>query len=212
MSGGDRVNIKKMIMKGKNCATKFIFTVAIILSLVLQGCSSFNRIIREDDIAYSTRRISLKYLLKDYDRRSPLLYVEQSVVKEIRDNNSVSYTAYDILHLNGSGFEVDNNIFFIVDDHAYQMQIDRRESDYSRTLSEETTDIQTSDSTSVTVATGYSFENSKITRFSYPVPLDVIKKINESNKMKLRYYSGPDMITVALRKRHLLKLKKLINE
>jgi hypothetical protein len=136
--------------------------------------------------------------------------VEQSVVKESGQGNGVTYKAYDILTLSGSSFEVSDDIFWIIDGQAYPMKIDRRESDFSRSISEETKDIAISDSTSVNVVTGYSYENRKIARFSYTVPREVVDKTRVSKSLMLRYYSGPDMMTVKLRNHNLNRLKRVI--
>jgi hypothetical protein len=187
-----------------------ILAVAIILGVSLPGCFPLNRVISEEDVAYSTKRVSLRYILRDYNRRSPLISVEQSVVKESGQGNGVTYKAYDVLTLSGSSFEVSDDLFWIIDGQAYPMKIDRRESDFSRSISEETKDIAISDSTSVNVVTGYSYENRKIVRFSYTVPREVVDKTRVSKSLMLRYYSGPDMMTVKLGSHNLNKLKRVI--
>lgn len=171
-----------------------------------------NRIVVEDDIAYSTRRATLRYILKDHDRRSPLVYVDQTIVRETGTNYLTAFTAYDILNLTGTSFYVDDKVFLIIDNEAYPMKLENKELDYIRTVSEETEDIAVSDSTSVTVTTGYSFNNSKVTRFSYSLPEEVVTKIINAEKILFRYYSGPSMMTVPLKQRNLDKLKMLVGD
>ena len=90
------------------------------------------------------------------------------------------------------------------------MVIDRIELENVRSISENTSSISTSDSTSVSVVTGYSENNRKITRFKYKIPVTTIAKIKESNQLSLRYYSGPSMISVKPKKKSINKLKQLI--
>ena len=177
---------------------------------VFQSCSTSNKIYSENDIVYSTKRFELKYSVKDRDRRSPLFYFTQSIIKEINPNNEISYTAYDVLSLSSSSFKLEDKVILIIDNEAYPMVIDRIELENVRSISENTSSISTSDSTSVSVVTGYSENNRKITRFKYKIPVTTIAKIKESNQLSLRYYSGPSMISVKPKKKSINKLKQLI--
>ena len=181
-----------------------------MICTVFQSCSTSNKIYSENDIVYSTKRFELKYSVKDRDRRSPLFYFTQSIIKELNPNNEISYTAYDVLSLSSSSFKLEDKVILIIDNEAYPMVIDRIELENVRSISENTSSISTSDSTSVSVVTGYSENNRKITRFKYKIPLTTIAKIKESNQLSLRYYSGPSMISVKPKKKSINKLKQLI--
>ncbi len=91
------------------------------------------------------------------------------------------------------------------------MVIDEMELENVKTISENTTDIQTSDSTTVSVTTGYSENNRKITRFSYKIPISTIMEIKKANQISIRYYSGPSMITVKPKNLSIKKIKELID-
>ena len=160
-------------------------------------------------MVYSTKRFELKYYVKDRDRRSPLFSITQSIVKEINPQNEISYSAYDVLSLSSSSFKLDEKVIFIIDNETYPMVIDEIELENVRSISENTSSISTSDSTSVSVVTGYSENSRKLTRFRYEIPLTTMEKIKESNQIYLRYYSGPDMITVKPKMKSINKLKQL---
>jgi hypothetical protein len=186
----------------------------IVISLVcvmLSSCSPYNRIYSEDDIVYSTKRFELKYDYKDRDRRTPIYFFTQSIVKEIDQNNNVSYRAYDVLFLTSSSFKLDEKVILIIDNKPYPMVIDEMELENVKSISENTTDIQTSDSTTVSVTTGYSENNRKITRFSYKIPVSTIMEIKKANQISIRYYSGPSMITVKPKNLSIKKIKELID-
>jgi hypothetical protein len=186
----------------------------IVIGLVctmLSSCSPYNRIYSEDDIVYSTKRFELKYDYKDRDRRTPIYFFTQSIVKEVDQNNNVSYRAYDVLFLISSSFKLDEKVIMIIDNKPYPMVIDKIELENVKTISENKTDIQTSDSTSVSVTTGYSENNRKITRFSYKIPLSTIMEIKKANQISIRYYSGPSMITVKPKNLSIKKIKELID-
>ena len=178
---------------------------------MLLSCSPYNRIYSEDDIVYSTKRFELKYDYKDRDRRTPIYFFTQSIVKEVDQNNNVSYRAYDVLFLISSSFKLDEKVIMIIDNKPYPMVIDKIELENVKTISENKTDIQTSDSTSVSVTTGYSENNRKITRFSYKIPLSTIMEIKKANQISIRYYSGPSMITVKPKNLSIKKIKELID-
>ena len=182
-----------------------------LISITFQSCSTSNKIYSENDIVYSTKRFELKYSVKDRDRRSPLFYFTQSIIKEINPNNEISYTAYDVLSLSSSSFKLEEKVILIIDNEAYPMVIDRIELENVRSISENTSSISTSDSTSVSVVTGYSENNRKITRFKYKIPITTIAEIKESDQLSLRYYSGPSMISVKPKKKSINKFKQLID-
>ena len=186
----------------------------IVIGLVctmLSSCSPYNRIYSEDDIVYSTKRFELKYDYKDRDRRTPIYFFTQSIVKEIDQIKNVSYRAYDVLFLTSSSFKLDEKVILIIDNKPYPMVIDEMELENVKSISENTTDIQTSDSTTVSVTTGYSENNRKITRFSYKIPISTIMEIKKSNQISIRYYSGPSMITVKPKNQSIKKIKELID-
>jgi hypothetical protein len=186
----------------------------IVISLVcvmLSSCSPYNKIYSEDDIVYSTKRFELKYDYKDRDRRTPIYFFTQSIVKEVDQNNNVSYRAYDVLFLISSSFKLDEKVILIIDNKPYPMVIDKIELENVKTISEDKTDIQTSDSTTVSVTTGYSENNRKITRFSYKMPVSTIMEIKKADQLSIRYYSGPSMITVKPKNLSIKKIKELID-
>jgi len=182
-----------------------------LVCTMLSSCSPYNRIYSEDDIVYSTKRFELKYDYKYRDRRTPIYFFTQSIVKEVDQNNNVSYRAYDVLFLISSSFKLDEKVIMIIDNKPYPMVIDKIELENVKTISENTTDIQTSDSTTVSVTTGYSENNRKITRFSYKIPISTIMEIKKADQLSIRYYSGPSMITVKPKKLSIKKIKELID-
>lgn len=186
----------------------------IVITLVctmLSSCSSYNKIYSEDDIVYSTKRFELKYDYKDRNRRTPIHFFTQSIVKEVDQNNNVSYSAYDVLFLTSSSFRLDEKVILIIDNKPYPMVLDKIELENEKTISENTTDIQTSDSTTVSVTTGYSENNRKITRFSYKIPVSTVMEIKKADQLSIRYYSGPSLITVKPKKLSIKKIKELID-
>ena len=179
-----------------------------VTALFLCACTT-NRIFTVNDIVYSSKRFELKYTVKDKDRRSPLIFFTQSIVKENNPGKEISYTAYDVLDMTNSSFKVDEKVFFIIDNEAFPMAVKRIELENTRNISENITSVSTSDSTSVSVVTGYSENNRKTTRFIYQIAPGVMNRIRTSGQFMIRYYSGPDMITVKPKNKSLQKIKQL---
>lgn len=188
----------------------YLVIVTGLFGIMLSACSTYNKIYTEDDIVYSTKRFELKYDYKNRSRRMPF-YFTQSIVKEVDKNNNVSYQAYDVISLTSSSFRVDEKAILIIDNKPYPMEIDKIELENVKTISENSTDIQTLDSTTVSVITGYSENNRKITRFSYKIPVSTMMEIKKASKIYIRYYSGPNMITVKPKKISIKKIKELID-
>jgi len=113
--------------------------------------------------------------------------------------------------MSSSSFKLEDKVFLIIDGEPFQMTLSSKELDTHRSISEDKTSVLASDSTSISVTTGYSENNSKIVRISYNISGDIISKIKSSNQIMLRYYSGPSMITVRMGYQTLKKLKHLID-
>jgi len=185
--------------------------ITFILSFILVSCRVTNKIFVENDIVFSTKRIELKLTYRDQDRRSPITYAEQSFIKEI-SNNVTTYKVYDILILTSLSYQVEDKVFIIIDNEVFAMVIDKKERENTKDIDEKKEDIATSDSTSISVVTGYSENNRKITRFSYRIPEKVIEKVKNTDNVLFRYYSGPNMLTLTLDGKKLKKLKQLIDK
>lgn len=184
----------------------------VLISIMFIGCISSSRIVVQDDIVNSSKRLELRYLIRDFNKRSPLLYLEQQLVKEIKSDNKYSIKVYDILTLNSSSFKLEDKVFLIVDKSVYPMALDIIEYDNVKSITSNTKDILTSDSTKVSVVTGYTENNNKITKFSYKLSEELINKIKTSKQVSIRYYAGPSMLTVKLKDKNLRKIKKLIDK
>jgi hypothetical protein len=185
--------------------------ITIIISFFLLGCGVTNRIIEKNDIVYGAKRLELKFVYQWQERRSPITYMEQTVVKEIT-NSGTNYQVFDAVTLKSSSFNLEDKVFLIIDNEVYPMVIERKELEGTRDIDEKKEDIKTSDSTRVSVVTGYSLNNRKITRFSYTLSESVVARIKSADRVSIRYYTGPEMLTVKLRAKRLRKLKKLIGK
>jgi hypothetical protein len=189
----------------------FFGLILALICFIFPSCFSSSKILVENDIVYSTKRIELKYFCRGNSWRSPLLYLEQSVTKEIKTNNESTIKVYDVVALTSSSFKLEDKVFMIIDNNVYPMPIDLIEYENAKSITENSENILTSDSTTISVNTGYSENNKKFTRFNYTLSNEIIDKIKNSDQVLFRYYAGPSMLTVKLKDKYLRKLKTLID-
>jgi len=194
-----------------------IFNLKALLMLTLsfvsiQSCIQTSKIYIENDLAFSSKRIKWEYTYYSQLRKSPLIYMEQSIIKEIKPNNQISYKVYDVLVLSDESFKLEDNVYLIIDDEAMPMDIENKEFEQTKSISTNNKEILTSDSTKVSVVTGYSENSRKIVRINYILKNDVIEKIKKAKHIIFQYYSGPDMITLELEGLNFEELKRALNE
>lgn len=101
-----------------------ISTGILMVLILLTGCSVNNKIFKEEDIVYSTSRYELKYTIKDKNRRSPLIFFTQTILKEKSAQNEVSYHVYDVLNLSNASYKLEEKVFLIIDNKPYPMDIE----------------------------------------------------------------------------------------
>jgi hypothetical protein len=87
---------------------------------------------------------------------------------------------YDVLILSGLSYQPSQQVFLLIDDDVFPIQPKGMEQENSRTVSQETKDITTADSTTISVVTGYTDSNRKITRFSYHLSDTIIEKLKHA--------------------------------
>ena len=195
----------------KNRVIRFSGLLTILFVMMLQGCSLFSRIIEEHDVVYDTHRKSLTLKLEDRNRLSQVLYVEKTFVKETNADQIVTVKVYDVLKMSGSGFNLEDRVFLIIDEDVFPLTLITKELEHTSYIDEDREDVKTSDSTSVSVVTGYSTNNQKITRLNYSLPAEITTKIQKANSISFRYYAGPKMSTISVLRSDLKKLKQLLD-
>ncbi len=194
----------------KNRVIRFSGLMTVLFVMTLQGCYLFSTIIEEHDVVYDTHRKSLTLNLENGNRRSHLRYVEKTFVKETSADQTVSLKVYDVLKMSVSGFNLEDRVFLIIDEVVFPLTINSKELEHTTSIDESREDVKTSDSTSVSVVTGYSTNNLNISRLNYSLSTEILSRIQEANSVFFRYYAGPEMSTIYIRYNDLKMLKKLL--
>lgn len=187
-----------------------LLSVFLLSVFLMTGCVITSRIRVEEDVVYGSKRVKWDYVYLDRDRYSPLMTVTQSIVKEINEGKEATLRVYDVLSLNARSHKPEQKVFLIIDGKVFPMTLRTAEFNNFSSFSEDTNDILTSDSTKVTVVTGYTEDRQLIAKFSYDLSAEVIQSAETSNSVSFRYYAGPSMMTVSLNGKSLNRFKKFL--
>lgn len=190
---------------------KFLFSAILLSSLFLNSCNSVSRIFESNDIVYNTKRFELELTNVDYPRRSPVFYSEQNIVKLIKEDNT-TYILYDLLMTKSKSYKIDDKVFMLINNQVFPLKIGHKEYEYAKQWKEDTDKVLKADSTQVTVVTGYSENNKKITRFQYNLSSELVSNIEKAKEISLRYYIGPDMVTLNIKGQRLARIQELIRK
>lgn len=191
--------------------TKCLNRCLLLLIVVLSSCSWAGRIYKKYDQVQAVERYELDLNYRVFDRRSPLLYMDQSIVKEVNAQGS-KYSVYDALVFDNLGYQVQNELYLLIDDEVFKPLVTKLEYENTREIQAKSEELMRADSTTLNVVTGYSENNKKITRFSYTLDNAMIEHIRTANIVKFRYYAGPDMITLKLQGRKMRRFKALMDK
>lgn len=190
----------------------FIRSIVLVLTLcTFQSCMLFRAIVVEEDIVYSTKRIRVDFgYVGAKEFYSPVINVTQTIIKETKPNAIPHYQSYDRIKLRSNSFRLDNRVFILIDNAAYQVNVESVEFEKVSKIEEKRKDVMTVDSSKVSVVTGYEQNQSNDYRLSYSIEPAVIEKIKTANRICFRYYTGPDMITIPMGKFNLKTLKMVV--
>jgi len=100
----------------------------------------------------------------------------------------------------------------LINNQVFPLKIGHKEYEYAKQWKEDTDKVLKADSTQVTVVTGYSENNKKITRFKYNLSSELVSNIEKAKEISLRYYIGPDMVTLNIKGQRLARIQELIRK
>ena len=141
----------------------------------------------------------------DVEKRTPFVSLEQTFIKKLEEQPS--YSVYDILKLESESFSVRGPVILMTDGEIFELTLVRKESESTHNVSETLDTIQSIDSTSVSVVTGYSYESLRIEKLKYYLEKEHVEAILSSAQIRFRYYSEPDWMTVEMRPKKLRAVK-----
>lgn len=193
-----------------NTFKKAVPVFILLISFFIQSCSLSNRLYIESDVVKQSQRYRQEITYtKTEERRSPLILLKQTIIKEKKYNGESNYTIYDVLRMTDNAYMLEDKLYILADAEVIPVNIQYKEQENVNEIKEKTANIATSDSTSVKIVTGYSQHNRKVIRIKYELDEISILKMTSAKKVFFRYYSGPHMITVKVRRSEMRKLRKI---
>ena len=188
---------------------KIIFVIAMLF--MLSACSPSVYI--EKDKVTDVQFVKLKMDLYGNASNEPYYRQELTVVKEIDKNDSVSYRLYDVNTMKDKSFELDSKkMYLIIDDDIYPLENDYEKRYNDQQISEKKEDVMKSDSTKISVVSGYNVVNEKVYQMIHPIANETMAQISHAREVALRYTAGPDFLNSEIQGRNLINLKILINK
>lgn len=186
----------------------------IFAALLLAGCGALmNSVHVENDIVMKTKRVLYETSFYTNDRYEPSYSQTITMVKETNNDNKTTYSIYDVITLPSESFEIDENkLYLIIDEEIIPFPTVFKREYNSRKISEKKEDVMKSDSTKISVVTGYDVVNKKNIQMTHILSEDIISKISTASAVYLRYYVGASYINTEIKGGKLANVKKLISE
>ena len=207
--------MKKFITHRKN-GRGMLCLLLPVLGLFLQQCffpsSQYQGLrVESDEVKGITRLTTDFWYGQALERLSPLHSVRQTVLKEVNASGNASYTFYETIQLSSSAHNLENKIYWLIEAEIIPININPQ-IELLTEIDKQTDDILTADSTKVEVVTGYSTYQVRQFKINYTLSPQDMERILSVEELRLRYYSGPSMITTRLHGRDLARLKELISK
>lgn len=187
----------------------------ILISLVaclMISCGAFtSSVYVENDKVMNIRRASYELIFFNNQRNEHTYQQNLTFLKETDSNNITTYTMYDVITVPSESFDInENKIFIIIDDDIIPFQTTFNKQFNNRKITEQRDEVMKSDSTKVSVVTGYDVVNKKSIQMTHILNEELINKIRQAKLVNLRYYIGPSYINSEIKGAGLGKLKKAI--
>jgi hypothetical protein len=184
------------------------FALLVSFSATSFGQGWFNS---EKDEVYNSQRMWVEFANTIYANRSSMGSLAQTFLKETRDSTS-SYKVYDVLTLSGKCFDINKDVYILIDEKPFSIDVLTIERMFRSDVSLDHTKVLKTDSTVVSAVTGYNPNNLFVYRVYYQLSPLVVDKILLANKVAFRYYSGPYMLTAKLTLNDLNRLQRILKK
>ncbi|MFV0470725.1 MAG: hypothetical protein ACK5L7_01640 [Paludibacteraceae bacterium] len=186
--------------------------ILTLATLLLSGCGITNSIRIENDIVMKTKRVTYSVYFSANQRYEPYYSQDISFVKETDKNNRTTYTIFDVITLPVESFDIEEDkLYMIIDDDVISFPTTYVKQYDSRKITEKKGEIMKSDSTKVSVVTGYDVVNKKTIHMTHILSDEIVEKIRKANVLNLRYYMGASYINSEIKKKKMENLKKMID-
>lgn len=191
--------------------------IIAIVGLLLSNCASsknglLDRIKVEEDIVHSIKRIRFEHTYRYYFSKTPLITLNQTYVKSIKENGKFTINVYDKLTLKAGDFRLEDSVFMIANRKVYAIAPQLFEYERIKKSSTSKKKVTTKDNDEIDVVTGYREDDRDIVRINYQLTDKMINAVKTADTVFYRYYAGPNMITINVQGEVLDAVKGVINK
>lgn len=186
----------------------------IFAALLLSSCEVLQNTVHvENDKVMKTKRVLYEASFYANQRYEPSYNQTITMVKETNSDNKTIYSIYDVITLPSESFEIDEKkLYLIIDEDIIPFPTVFKREYNSRNISEKKEDVMKSDSTKMSIVTGYDVVNKKNIQMTHILSEDIISKISKASTVYLRYYLGASYINTEIKGVKLANIKTLISE
>lgn len=190
---------------------KFRITLLTFTFLTLAGCVNFRNVIYvENDKIMKSRKVTYEAYFVSNQRYEQSYSQKITFLKETDRNSITNYTLYDVITLPVESFDLDDKMYIVADDNVIKLPVSTQNQYNTKNINEQKNEILQSDSTKITVVTGYDVVNKKTIQMTHPINDDILQKILQAHELHLRYYVGPNAINSEIKGTKLRNVKKWI--
>jgi hypothetical protein len=178
-----------------------------MLATIISGCAAMRNadLNPSYDPAKQAKRYRIEQSYLGKVSNYALITVNQTILKEIFPNGSAVYTVYDLMYLKSFPFQVNDTVFYIVDNKAFACPVKNANPDKIRWERSKPSDLNPNIiDTKVTENENYKME--------YHLSDKLVESVREAKNISFQYYTGPDIITVKLSQADLNRFKRLVNQ
>ena len=164
----------------------------------------------ENDRVMKTRKVTYEAYFYSNQKYEQSYSQKITFLKETDRNNITNYTLYDVITLPVESFDLDDKMYIVADDNVIKLPVSTQNQYNTKNINEQKNEILQSDSTKITVVTGYDVVNKKTIQMTHPINDDILQKILQAHELHLRYYVGPNAINSEIKGTKLRNIKKWI--
>lgn len=179
--------------------------------LTVTGCVNLRSgIFVENDRVMKTRKVTYETYFVSNQRYEQSYTQKITFLKETDRNSITNYTLYDVITLPVESFDLNDKMYIVADDDIINLPVSTQNQYNTKNINEQKNEILQSDSTKITVVTGYDVVNKKTIQMTHPINNDILQKILQARELHLRYYVGPNAINSEIKGTKLRNIKKWI--
>ena len=161
---------------------KFRITLLTFTFLTLAGCVNFRNVIYvENDKIMKSRKVTYEAYFVSNQRYEQSYSQKITFLKETDRNSITNYTLYDVITLPVESFDLDDKMYIVADDNVIKLPVSTQNQYNTKNINEQKNEILQSDSTKITVVTGYDVVNKKTIQMTHPINDDILQKILQAN-------------------------------